>query len=47
MKRCVIYSRVSTFDKGQDNENQNKLLREIAERKGYKLVESFQIEYSA
>ena len=39
MKRCVIYSRISTSDKGQDNENQNRLLREIAERKGYDLVE--------
>ena len=39
MKKCVIFSRVSTSDKGQDNENQNRLLREIAEKKGYELVE--------
>ena len=37
MKRCVIYSRVSTS--GQEVENQIKLLREIAKRKGYELVE--------
>ena len=39
MKKCVIFSRVSTSDKGKDNENQNRLLREIAEKKGYELVE--------
>ena len=37
MKRCVIYSRVSTS--GQEVENQIRLLRQIAERKGYELVE--------
>jgi len=37
MKRCVIYSRVSTS--GQEVENQIKLLRQIVERKGYELVE--------
>ena len=37
MKRCVIYSRVST--EGQEVENQIKLLKEIAERKGYQLVD--------
>ena len=37
MKRCVIFSRVSTS--GQMVENQIKLLRQIAERKGYELVE--------
>ena len=37
MKRCVIYSRVSTDT--QECENQIKLLREIAERKGYQLVD--------
>ena len=37
MKRCVIYSRVST--EGQEVENQIKLLKEICERKGYQLVD--------
>ena len=37
MKRCVIYSRVSTS--GQEVENQIRLLRQIAERKDYELVE--------
>ena len=37
MKRCVIYSRVSTS--GQEVENQIRLLRQIAEKKGYELVE--------
>ena len=37
MKRCVIYSRVST--QGQEVENQIRLLKEIAERKGYELVD--------
>jgi len=37
MKRCVIYSRVSTSN--QEVENQIKLLKEIAERKGYQLVD--------
>ena len=37
MKRCVIYSRVSTS--GQEVENQIRLLRQITERKDYELVE--------
>jgi len=37
MKRCVIYSRVST--QGQEVENQIKLLKQIANQKGYELVE--------
>ena len=37
MKRCVIYSRVSTSN--QEVENQIKLLKEICERKGYQLVD--------
>ena len=37
MKKCVIYSRVSTSN--QENENQIGLLKEICERKGYQLVD--------
>ena len=37
MKKCVIYSRVSTSN--QEVENQIKLLREICEKKGYQLVD--------
>jgi DNA invertase Pin-like site-specific DNA recombinase len=37
MKRCVIYSRVSTSS--QEVDNQIRLLKEIAERKGYELVD--------
>ena len=37
MKKCVIYSRVST--QGQEVENQIKLLKQIANQKGYELVE--------
>ena len=37
MKKCVIYSRVST--QGQEVENQIKLLKQIADQKGYELVE--------
>ena len=36
MNRCVIYSRVSTND--QTVENQIKVLREVAERKGLEVV---------
>jgi DNA invertase Pin-like site-specific DNA recombinase len=37
MKKCVIYSRVSTSN--QEVENQIGLLKEICERKGYQLVD--------
>ena len=37
MKKCVIYSRVSTDT--QECENQIKLLKQIAEQKGYQLVD--------
>ena len=37
MKRCVIYSRVST--EGQEVENQIKLLKEICRSKNYQLVD--------
>ena len=37
MKRCVIYSRVSTDT--QEVENQIKLLREIAKQKDYEIVD--------
>jgi len=37
MKKCVIYSRVSTSN--QEVENQIQLLKEICERKGYQLVD--------
>ena len=37
MKKCVIYSRVSTDT--QECENQIKLLKQIADQKGYELVE--------
>jgi len=36
--RAVIYSRISTSDKGQTIENQLKVLREVAERKGLEVV---------
>ena len=36
MNRCVIYSRVSTNDQTVDN--QLKVLREVAERKGLEVV---------
>ena len=37
--RAVIYSRISTSDKGQTIENQLRVLREVAERKGLEVVQ--------
>lgn len=42
MNRCVIYSRVSTND--QTVENQIKVLREVAERKGLEVVKEISDE---
>jgi DNA invertase Pin-like site-specific DNA recombinase len=39
--RAAIYARVSTRDKGQDNENQAAQLREFAARQGWQLVLEF------
>jgi DNA invertase Pin-like site-specific DNA recombinase len=39
--RVGIYARVSTLDKGQDPENQLTVLREHAERRGFKVVGEF------
>jgi DNA invertase Pin-like site-specific DNA recombinase len=37
-KRVALYARVSTLDKGQDPETQLLVLREYAERCGFRLV---------
>ena len=42
MKRCAIYSRVST--KGQTVENQLMVLREVAKLKGYEVVREYNDE---
>jgi DNA invertase Pin-like site-specific DNA recombinase len=39
--RVVIYSRVSTRDKGQDVENQLRQLREFCRRQSYELVREY------
>lgn len=44
--RAAIYARVSTRDKGQDNENQLLELRAFAERKGYTLYKEYLDEES-
>ncbi|MCA8830481.1 recombinase family protein [Hymenobacter pini] len=38
---AAIYARVSTRDKGQDNENQLRELRAFAERKGYTIYKEY------
>jgi DNA invertase Pin-like site-specific DNA recombinase len=38
MKKCVIYSRISTLNKGQTVDNQLKILREVAEKRGLEIV---------
>ena len=35
--KAVIYTRISTSDKGQTVDNQLRILREVAEKKGLKL----------
>ncbi|SMC00646.1 Resolvase domain [Hymenobacter roseosalivarius DSM 11622] len=39
--RAAIYARVSTRDKGQDNENQLRELRAFAERSGYSIYKEY------
>lgn len=39
--KAAIYARVSTRDKGQDNENQLRELRAFAERKGYTIYKEY------
>ncbi|QIX60854.1 recombinase family protein [Hymenobacter sp. BT18] len=39
--KAAIYARVSTRDKGQDNENQLRELRAFAERKGYTVYKEY------
>ena len=38
---AAIYARVSTRDKGQDNENQLRELRAFAERLGYTVYKEY------
>ena len=37
--KAVIYTRISTSDKGQTVDNQLRILREVAEKKGYEVVQ--------
>ena len=37
-RRAVIYTRISTTDKGQTVDNQLRILREVAEKKGLEIV---------
>ncbi|UOQ75092.1 recombinase family protein [Hymenobacter cellulosilyticus] len=39
--KAAIYARVSTRDKGQDNENQLRELRAFADRKGYSIYKEY------
>lgn len=41
MKRCAIYARVSTTDKGQDTETQLIPLREFVKARGWYIAEEF------
>ena len=45
-KRAALYARVSTDDKGQDNETQLMHLREEARRRGYDIVKEYTDESS-
>lgn len=45
-KRAALYARVSTDDKGQDNETQLMHLREEAKRRGYDIVREYMDESS-
>ncbi len=44
--KVAIYSRVSTFDKGQDPENQLLQLREYCEREGHQVIHEY-IDYES
>ena len=39
--RCVIYTRISTSDKGQTTENQLRELKKVAELKGLTIVDTY------
>lgn len=39
--RVALYARVSTFDKGQDNDNQLLVLREYCLKQGYEVVKEY------
>ncbi len=41
MSKVAIYSRVSTKDKGQDNENQLRQLRDFCARQGYEIIREY------
>ena len=42
--KAVIYTRISTSDKGQTVDNQLRILREVAEKKGYEVVQELSDE---